>query len=87
MSTMGPRKPDHDEQQREALRSLDRVDAESETVAGSTFVRMAKRAQNHFGATDREERDSIEVWGTRIGRVAALVFAVGLLIHLAITYL
>ena len=28
----------------EALRTLDRVNAESETVAGSTFVRMADRA-------------------------------------------
>lgn len=84
---MVTRKPDHDKQQRDALQALDRVEAESETVAGSTFVRMAQRAQNHFGAADREEQDSIEVWGTRIGRAAALVFAVGLLIYLAITYL
>ena len=84
---MVTRKPDHDKQQKEALRALDRVEAESETVAGSTFVRMAKRAQDHFGAADREEQDNIEIWGTRIGRAAALVFAIGLLIYLAVTYL
>ncbi|WP_153771476.1 hypothetical protein [Labrenzia sp. CE80] len=71
----------------EALRSLDRVEAESETVAGSTFVRMAKRAQDHFGAHDLDEDDKVEVWGTRIGRGAGLIFAVGLLVYLAITYL
>lgn len=81
---------DHDENDRkrqDALRALDRVEAESETIVGSTFVRMARQAQSHFGAADKDGQDLVEVWGTRIGRGAGLVFAVGLVIYLAITYL
>ncbi|MEJ8476376.1 hypothetical protein [Roseibium algae] len=82
------KRPQSDQDRRDdALRSLERVQAESETVAGSTFVRMAKRAQGHFEASDQDQHDPMEVWGTRIGRAAGLVFAVGLLIYLAITYL
>ncbi|MBG6207577.1 hypothetical protein IWQ49_002233 [Labrenzia sp. EL_126] len=79
---------DSKERQREdALRSLDRVGAESETIAGSTFVRMADRAKGHMSAADKNEDDQIEVWGTRIGRGAGLVFAIGLVIYLVVTYL
>lgn len=79
---------DSKERQREdALRSLDRVGAESETIAGSTFVRMADRAKGHMSAADKNDDDQIEVWGTRIGRGAGLVFAIGLVIYLVVTYL
>lgn len=79
---------DKKEQQREeALRAIDRVGAESETIGTSNFVSMAKRAQNHLGATDADEADLIEVWGTRLGRIAGLMFVIGLLVYLAITYL
>lgn len=84
----GPSSQERDAERREqALRDLDRVTAESETVAGSTLVRMAQRAQNHLGAADKPENERIEVWGTRIGRAAGLLFAAGLLIHLLLTYL
>ena len=43
----------------EALRTLDRVNAESETVAGSTFVRMADRAKDHLSAADKDVRVTI----------------------------
>lgn len=79
--------PKHDKTRDDALRAIDRVQAESETVAGSTFVRMAERAQTHLGAGDKDPDDKIEVWGTRIGRGAGLVFAIGLVIYLAVTYL
>lgn len=79
---------DKKEQKREeALRAIDRVGAESETIGTSNFVSMAKRAQKHLGAADADEADLIEVWGTRIGRIAGLMFAIGLLVYLAITYL
>ncbi|MEE4012985.1 hypothetical protein V1T76_13025 [Roseibium sp. FZY0029] len=71
---------------KEALRTLDRVNAESETVAGSTFVRMADRAKDHLSAADKDEDDRIEVWGSRIGRGLGLVFAIGLAIYLVVTY-
>jgi len=75
-----------EKQRREALHTLDRVGAESETVAGSTFVRMAERAKSHMSAADKEEDDRIEVWGTRIGRTLGLLFAIGLVIYLLVTY-
>lgn len=83
---MSKRKADQDAKQREALRALDRVQAESETIAGSTFVRMADRAQKHMSAADKDVDDPIEVWGTRIGRGAGVVFAIGLAIYIFATY-
>ncbi|GAB2186677.1 hypothetical protein [Roseibium sp. LAB1] len=71
---------------KEALQTLDRVNAESETVAGSTFVRMADRAKDHLSAADKDEDDRIEVWGSRIGRGLGVVFAIGLAIYLLVTY-
>ncbi|WP_417677594.1 hypothetical protein [Roseibium sp.] len=71
----------------EALRAIDRADAESETITGSTLARMAKRAQHHMAGADADETDRIEVWGTRIGRTAGLLFAIGLVIYLITTYL
>lgn len=76
-----------EKQREEALKALDRVQAESETIAGSTFVRMADRAKNHLSAADKDNDDQIEVWGTRIGRGAGVIFAIGLVIYLAATYL
>jgi uncharacterized membrane protein len=84
---MSGHKHPKEKQREEALQALDRVGAESETVAGSTFVRMADRARNHLGAADKDEDDRIEVWGTRIGRVLGLLFAIGLVIYLVSTYL
>ncbi len=84
---MSKNKDSKERQREDALRSLDRVGAESETIAGSTFVRMADRAKGHMSAADKNEDDHIEVWGTRIGRGAGLVFAIGLVIYLVVTYL
>ncbi|MBG6174703.1 hypothetical protein IWQ55_002224 [Labrenzia sp. EL_208] len=84
---MSKNKDSKERQREDALRSLDRVGAESETIVGSTFVRMADRAKGHMSAADKNEDDQIEVWGTRIGRGAGLVFAIGLVIYLVVTYL
>ncbi len=81
----GPKNP-KDERRDEALRAIDRVEAESETIVGSTFVRMADRAKNHLSAADEEPDDRIEVLGTRIGRSLGIVFAIGLVIYLYVTY-
>lgn len=80
-------KKQKDERRDEALKALDRVSAESETVAGSSFVRMAERAKDHMSAADKDDDDQIEVWGTRIGRGLGLCFAIGLVIYLFATYL
>lgn len=84
---MSKNKDSKERQREDALRSLDRIGAESETIVGSTFVRMADRAKGHMSAADKNEDDQIEVWGTRIGRGAGLVFAIGLVIYLVVTYL
>lgn len=84
---MSQKKHPKEEQREEALKALDRVQAESETIVGSTFVRMADRAKDHLSAADKDEDDQIEVWGTRIGRAAGVIFAIGLVIYLAVTYL
>lgn len=79
--------PSNDKKRESALKALDRVQAESETIAGSTFVRMADRAKDHLNAADKDGDDQIEVWGTRIGRGLGAVFAVCLVIYLIVTYL
>jgi len=76
-----------DKQREEALAALDRVEAESETIVGSTFARMANRARDHLSAADKDEDDRIEVLGTRIGRSLGVLFAIGLVIYLWVTYL
>ncbi|POF32705.1 hypothetical protein [Roseibium marinum] len=88
MSGSGHQENGHpkEKQREEALRALDRVEAESETIVGSTFVRMADRARNHMSAGDKDEDDRIEVWGTRVGRGLGLVFAIGLAVYLFVTY-
>lgn len=84
---MSEKKHPSEQKREDALRTLDRVQAESETIVGSTMGRMADRARNHLSAADKDEDDRIEVWGTRIGRTAGLIFAIGLVIYLAVTYL
>lgn len=66
----------------ESKRVLARVDAESETLGTSTFVRMANRAGDHLTAREAEGMDAAEIWGRRVGRglgaVAFVVLAVWL---------
>ncbi|NVK34670.1 MAG: hypothetical protein HWE23_09340 [Rhodobacteraceae bacterium] len=83
---MTNKRPDHEKERRDALRALDRVQDESETIIGSTFQRMAKRAGDHFGANDKASGDPIEVWGTRIGRFAGPALFVVWLIYMFFTY-
>jgi hypothetical protein len=59
----------------EAKRMLDRLSAESETIGHSAMARAAR----HFGAADAPEGDRIELWGRRIARVLALIFAIYLI--------
>jgi hypothetical protein len=49
--------------------------------------RAAKRAADHFSAADaHDEKDPIELWGRRIGRVLSLIGFVALAIYLYATY-
>lgn len=76
-----------DAKRKEAFDTLRRVQTDSETIAGSTFVRLADRARDHLSAADKGEEDAIEVWGSRIGRGLGAIFAIGLVIYLVATYL
>lgn len=84
---MGERERRAKAKEDEARRALSRVEAESETLLGSATSRMSSHAQRHFGAADKDQGDRIEVWGTRIGRLAGLAFAIGLVIYLVNAYL
>ncbi|QDG75439.1 hypothetical protein [Labrenzia sp. PHM005] len=84
---MSGSKHHQDKRRDDALKAIDRVQSESETVGTSSFVRMAERAKDHMSAADKDDDDHIEVWGTRIGRGLGLIFAVCLVIYLVVTYL
>lgn len=66
-----------DDGKEESRRILERIARETE--AGSPMARVARRAQDHFGAADADQQDAIEIWGTRIGRALALVIVLVLL--------
>ena len=85
---MNRREEQDEERRREAQRTLDRAGRDSETVGASSFARVARRTRDHFAASDKHaEHDPVEIWGSRVGRAAGLVFAVALVIYLAATYL
>lgn len=76
----------HDEEAERALRDLNRVSAEADTIGTSSAARMATKVSDRFKATDADQDDAIEMWGTRIGRGLGLIAFIGLAIYLFITY-
>jgi hypothetical protein len=61
----------------EAEAILRRVRQETEPQTGATAERLVLGARRHFWGGDADPADRIEVWGTRIGRLAGLaVFVV-----------
>lgn len=60
----------------ESKRILDRVDHES--AAGGLSV--VERTKGHFSAKDADADDSIEIWGTRIGRFLGLLVLIAMFI-------
>lgn len=75
-----------DERVEESRRILERVQQESETVGTSSMGRVADRVKNHIAASDADQEQWSEVWGTRIGRGLGLVFFVVLVVYLFKTY-
>ena len=65
--------PPEDERQREARAILERVRLETEPQVGAHSQAMFLRTREHFLARDVDQKDRIEVLGTRIGRLAGLV--------------
>lgn len=61
----------------ESRRILERI--RRETEPGHGFGTPTGRARDHFAARDADREDWVELWGTRIGRALALVFALVLI--------
>lgn len=65
----------------ESERILNRISLESD--GGSTlFSRGARKVSDHISARDKDSEDSIELWGTRIGRGLGIVILGGLVVYL-----
>lgn len=73
---MGSGNKQDQEAEAESRRILDRVGRESE---GSS---MMTRMRDHVAATDAEQNDPIELWGTRIGRAIAVTTLTALILWL-----
>ena len=63
----------HEKTAAEARRDLERLKDQSEVVGTSAMARAAKKARDHYGASDAPENDPAEIWGRRIARVLATV--------------
>ena len=77
----------HEQVADEARRDLERLGSQGEVVGTSAMARAAKKAGDHLSGADAPENDPIEIWGTRIGRGLGVVFFIGLVIYMAVTYL
>ena len=75
-------KPDDRQRAEDARRALERVEQDSTPLLDSAM----RRAADHFSAREVDKEglgdDRIEVWGRRIGRAAAAVFFVVLVVNL-----
>ncbi|WP_457298492.1 hypothetical protein [Phyllobacterium sp. P5_D12] len=69
--------PEHDgkhQSDAESRRIIERIDRES--ASGG----IVGRTKGHFSAEDADPADSIEVWGTRIGRFLGLLVLIAMII-------
>jgi len=62
----------------ESRRIIERIDRES----ASGGISIVERTKGHFSAKDADSTDSIEVWGTRIGRFLGLLALIAMIIWL-----
>ncbi len=62
-----------EDEAKEAKRIIAQVDRESEAIGRSNLARSADAARNHMLAGDKDQADAVEVWGTRIARVLAVI--------------
>jgi hypothetical protein len=62
----------------ESRRILDRVAREGDAGGFALLGRTAARTRDHLGATDADQSDWAELWGTRIGRLIGALALVAL---------
>lgn len=72
----------HDEERAESRRILERVSQEAEAGGRNAIDRAANRARDHLTASDVDQSDWAEYWGTRIGRTIGALFLVVLIFWL-----
>lgn len=62
-----------DETTKDARKQLDRLSREGGLMASPALRNRVDSVRDHFKATDADQTDRIELWGTRIARVLALI--------------
>jgi hypothetical protein len=72
------------ERKAESRRILERVSQEAESGGRSVVDRAARRARDHVTASDVDQDDWVEYWGTRIGRTLGALALVGLIVWLVL---
>ena len=77
----GNRHARSEEERREALRTLERLRNEGDSVIGSSLARPAGRTLADDPA------DQAEVWGRRVGRALSVAAFIALCLYLYATYL
>lgn len=65
-----------EERERESRRIIERMKQEGESGGVSFLARTAQSVHDHVTATDADQSDRIEYWGTRIGRTIGLLAVV-----------
>lgn len=70
-----PNRPDNSDKSKsdDSARILKQVQRESDVIGASALARTADKARAHMAGSDADQTDSIEVWGTRIGRGLAVI--------------
>ena len=63
----------------ESRRILDRVAKEADSSGFGGLGRTAVRARDHLEASDADQKDWAELWGTRIGRAVGVAVTVAVL--------
>ncbi len=80
---MGRREDDEADRRRAAQAALAQVEGDGELFASSALSKTMGRIGDHFAGRDGgDAADAIEIWGRRIGRSLALVFAITLVVQL-----
>jgi hypothetical protein len=73
---------DHRDKSEQARRDLDRLSQEGGLFNTPELKAKAGSVRGHLSASDADQHDRIEVWGTRIGRWLSIVVFVFLVIWL-----
>jgi hypothetical protein len=73
---------DRRDKSKEARRDLEKLSQEGGLLNTPKLKSKAGSVRGHLSASDADQEDRIEVWGTRIGRWLSVVVFIGLAIWL-----